>query len=65
MSIRAWDVPYAYGPIYAYGAEHGHEIFPEASYILLLKVDCFERFLNLCKSDGMVNDNSNSCVKDF
>ena len=22
MSIRIWDVPYAYGPIYAYGAEH-------------------------------------------
>ena len=21
MSIRIWDVPYAYGPIYAYGAE--------------------------------------------
>ena len=20
--IRVWDVPYAYGPIYAYGAEH-------------------------------------------
>ena len=22
--IRIWDVPYAYGPIYAYGAEHYH-----------------------------------------
>ena len=21
MNIRIWDVPYAYGPIYAYGAE--------------------------------------------
>ena len=24
MSIRIWDVTYAYGPIYAYGAEHIH-----------------------------------------
>ena len=24
MSIRIWDVPYAYGPIYAYGAEQYH-----------------------------------------
>ena len=22
MNIRIWDIPYAYGPIYAYGAEH-------------------------------------------
>ena len=29
--------------------------------ILLLKVNCFEGFLNRCKLDGMVNDNSNSC----
>ena len=26
MNIRAWDVPYAYGPIYAYRAEHMHVI---------------------------------------
>ena len=24
MSIRIWDVLYAYGPIYAYGAEHSY-----------------------------------------
>ena len=24
MNIRIWDVPYAYGPIYVYGAEHQH-----------------------------------------
>ena len=29
--------------------------------IVLLKVDCFERFSNWCKIDGMVNDNSSSC----
>ena len=29
--------------------------------ILLLKVDRFEGFLNQCKTDGMVNDNSSSC----
>ena len=23
--ISVWDVPYAYGPIYAYGAEHSYE----------------------------------------
>ena len=28
MSIRIWDVPYAYGPIYAYEAEHFHYITP-------------------------------------
>ena len=26
MSIRIWDVPCAYGPIYAYGAEHIYAI---------------------------------------
>ena len=26
MSIRIWDVPYAYGPIYAYGAEHKQQV---------------------------------------
>ena len=29
--------------------------------IVLLKVDRFEGFLNRCKIDGMVNDNSSSC----
>ena len=27
-------------------------------YTLLLKVNCFEGFLNWCKTDGIVNDNS-------
>ena len=27
MSILIWDVPYAYGPIYAYGAEHPYPLF--------------------------------------
>ena len=35
------------------------KFFPE--HILLLKVDCFEGFLNQCKIDRMVNDNSSSC----
>ena len=26
MSIRIWDVPYAYGPIYAYGAEQSYQL---------------------------------------
>ena len=26
MSIRIWDIPYAYGPIYAYGAEHAYSL---------------------------------------
>ena len=38
---------------------YGHEIFPET--ILMFKEDCFEGFLNWCKIDGMVNDNSSSC----
>ena len=24
MPIRVWDIPYTYGPLYAYGAEHLH-----------------------------------------
>ena len=35
------------------------KFFPEN--ILLLKVDNFERFLNRCKIDKMMNDNSTSC----
>ena len=30
-------------------------------YTPLLKVNCFEGFLNWCKTDRMVNDNSSSC----
>ena len=37
------------------------KIFPGLETILLLKVDNFEGFLNRCKTDGMVNDNSSSC----
>ena len=34
--------------------------------IVLLKVDHFEGFLNRCKIDRMVNDNSSSCnLNDF
>ena len=35
------------------------KFFPEV--ILLLKVDCFEGFLNRCKIDGIVNDNLCNC----
>ena len=35
------------------------KFFPE--HIVLLKVDRFEGFLNRCKIDRMVNDNSSSC----
>ena len=31
MSIRIWDVPYAYGPIYAYGAEQ-YEVVLSRNY---------------------------------
>ena len=30
-------------------------------YTLLLKVNYIEEFLNWCKTDRMVNDNSSSC----
>ena len=40
---------------YPYHAENFPDLIP------LLKVDYFERFLNWCKIDGMVNDNSSSC----
>ena len=33
--------------------------FPE--HTVLLKKECFEGFLNRCKIDWMVNDNSSSC----
>ena len=35
------------------------KLFPQT--ILLLKVDHFEGFLNQCKTDRIVNDNSSSC----
>ena len=34
MSIRIWDVPYAYGPVYAYGAEHHNYVSDELVLIL-------------------------------
>ena len=33
MSIRVWDVPYAYGPTYAYGAEQIHYIATVNEYV--------------------------------
>ena len=39
------------------------KLFPEN--ILLLNVECSEGFLNLCKIDRMVNDNSSSCNLKF
>ena len=38
---------------------YGCKFFPKN--ILLFKVDSFGEFLNRCKIDGMVNDNSSSC----
>ena len=35
------------------------KLFPDL--IFLLKVDCFEGFLNRYKNDGMVNDKLSSC----
>ena len=40
---------------YSYHAETFPDVTP------LLKVDRFEGFLNWCKINGMVNDNSSSC----
>ena len=33
MSIRVWDVPYAYGPTYAYGAEQQHYFAELAQFL--------------------------------
>ena len=33
MSIRIWDVPYAYGPIYAYGAEQVYSKVCTCQYV--------------------------------
>ena len=43
MSVRIWDVPYAYGPIYAYGVEHiyYYKQLPSVSYVQCeLESDC-------------------------
>ena len=34
--IRVWDVPYAYGPIYTYGAEHIRYILCQILPILII-----------------------------
>ena len=36
MSIRIWDVPYAYGPTYAYWAEHYEELM--ITLLLILEI---------------------------
>ena len=35
--IRVWDVPYVYGPIYAYGAEHVQHLLARWQLLLILQ----------------------------
>ena len=39
MSIRIWDVPYAYGPIYTYGA--GHLYYGTCKCYVISTVTCY------------------------